>query len=257
MPRSDASTIGALCQAAIPHHGAPDQGRSQIAALLGLVGDVGAHGQLNLGQLVRQHYGDGAAFLLGFTTDTGTVTAASDWGGHAELKEVPASLPGSIERLLHETALSTGLHHFVLALRAREDLLGAPGQRAAPAGILAALARARRNPGNLSFRRLIRRGRAQVEAAARASTHIFRQAEAEALLAQARLTLWAHRLGIDIQAGSGHADEGNHHQGLRPTPFRQEQTQHKHAEKSKPGQARGDDFALQLRSNSNNSNCFH
>src|SRR5437016_8341411 len=43
------------------------------------------YGELNVGQLVREHYGP-AAVLIGFTTYSGTVTAASDWGGPAERK---------------------------------------------------------------------------------------------------------------------------------------------------------------------------
>jgi erythromycin esterase-like protein len=58
-------------------------------------------GQLNLGQLVRERH-DEAALLVGFTTYTGTVTAASDWGGPAERKRVRRALPGSWEELLHE-----------------------------------------------------------------------------------------------------------------------------------------------------------
>ncbi|HJU72969.1 MAG TPA: erythromycin esterase family protein, partial [Gemmatimonadaceae bacterium] len=40
---------------------------------------MGARGELNLGQLVRERFGDRAR-LIGFTTHTGSVTAASDWG---------------------------------------------------------------------------------------------------------------------------------------------------------------------------------
>jgi erythromycin esterase-like protein len=61
-------------------------------------------GQLNLGQLVRERHGD-ETLLVGFTTYTGTVTAASDWGGPAERKHVRRSLPGSWEELLHEREL--------------------------------------------------------------------------------------------------------------------------------------------------------
>jgi erythromycin esterase-like protein/predicted phosphoribosyltransferase len=61
-------------------------------------------GQLNLGQLVRQRYGD-ETLLIGFTTYQGTVTAASDWGGPAERKRVRRALPGSWEELLHEREL--------------------------------------------------------------------------------------------------------------------------------------------------------
>jgi erythromycin esterase-like protein/predicted phosphoribosyltransferase len=58
-------------------------------------------GQLNLGQLVRDHHGD-ETLLAGFTTYVGTVTAASDWGGPAERKRVRRALPGSWEELFHE-----------------------------------------------------------------------------------------------------------------------------------------------------------
>ncbi|OBG93768.1 hypothetical protein A5697_03825 [Mycobacterium sp. E3251] len=64
--------------------------------------EVWADGQLTLGQLVRQRHGDEAR-LIGFSTYTGTVTAASDWGGIAERKVVRPALNGSIEELLHET----------------------------------------------------------------------------------------------------------------------------------------------------------
>jgi erythromycin esterase-like protein len=63
--------------------------------------ELGATGQLNVGQLVRERHGD-AAFIVGFSTYTGTVTAASDWGGAAERKHVRRALPGSWEALLHE-----------------------------------------------------------------------------------------------------------------------------------------------------------
>ena len=70
------------------------------------------HGELNVGQLVRQSYGSDAV-LVGFTTYTGTVTAASDWDGPAERKRVRPALPGSYEALFHES-LGT---NFMLMLR--------------------------------------------------------------------------------------------------------------------------------------------
>jgi erythromycin esterase-like protein len=59
-------------------------------------------GELNLGQLVRERH-PGESFLIGFSTHAGTVTAASDWGVPPEHKRVRPSLPGSYERLFHET----------------------------------------------------------------------------------------------------------------------------------------------------------
>ena len=56
--------------------------------------EMGRRGELNLGQLCRDEWGDDAV-LIGFGTDRGTVTAASRWGGETETKEVRPSVPGS------------------------------------------------------------------------------------------------------------------------------------------------------------------
>jgi erythromycin esterase-like protein len=66
--------------------------------------ELGQAGQLNLGQLVRERHGD-ETLLVGFSTYTGTVTAASDWDRPAERKRVRRALPGSWEELLHERGL--------------------------------------------------------------------------------------------------------------------------------------------------------
>lgn len=70
------------------------------------------HGELNVGQLVRQRYGRDA-ILVGFTTYKGTVTAASEWDGPAERKRVRPALPESYETLFHESAGS----NFLLPIR--------------------------------------------------------------------------------------------------------------------------------------------
>lgn len=64
--------------------------------------EVSADGQLTLGQLARQTYADSAR-LIGMTTYTGSVTAASEWGGPAERKTVRPALNGSVEELFHAT----------------------------------------------------------------------------------------------------------------------------------------------------------
>jgi erythromycin esterase-like protein len=56
--------------------------------------------ELNVGQLVRERYGD-QAFIAGFTTYHGTVAAASRWDGPVERKRVRPGLPDSIEAMLH------------------------------------------------------------------------------------------------------------------------------------------------------------
>lgn len=59
-------------------------------------------GEINLGQLCKDKYGD-ASYLIGFGTHKGTVAAARSWGAEVEIKEVKASYPQSMERLFHES----------------------------------------------------------------------------------------------------------------------------------------------------------
>ncbi len=67
--------------------------------------DMAELGQLNVGQLIRERHG-AQAFIAGFTTYTGTVTAASHWGGAAERKHVRPALPGSWEDVFHEQGVA-------------------------------------------------------------------------------------------------------------------------------------------------------
>lgn len=79
--------------------------------------EMGEGGQLNLGQLVRERRGP-EAVLVGFTTYTGTVTAASNWDGPAENKRVRPALPGSYEHHFHEAEIQA----LLLEMRGQEDL---------------------------------------------------------------------------------------------------------------------------------------
>lgn len=63
--------------------------------------EMGEHGGLSLGQLVRAKRGHDAV-LVGFTTDSGTVTAASAWDGPARRRHLNPALPGSYESLFHD-----------------------------------------------------------------------------------------------------------------------------------------------------------
>jgi protein-L-isoaspartate(D-aspartate) O-methyltransferase len=74
--------------------------------------ELGAMGEFNVGQLCRQHHGDGA-YLLGFGTDHGTVAAASNWDGPMERMQVRPAHPTSYEALCHQT----GVPGFLLPLR--------------------------------------------------------------------------------------------------------------------------------------------
>jgi protein-L-isoaspartate(D-aspartate) O-methyltransferase len=85
-------------------------------------------GEHNIGQLVRERWGEECA-LIGFGTHTGTVTTASDWDSDHETKRVLPSRKDSYERACHESGidrflldLSPGLHE-ALCRRLAEPLL--------------------------------------------------------------------------------------------------------------------------------------
>jgi erythromycin esterase-like protein len=73
---------------------------------------MGQQGELNVGQLVRERHGRDS-ILLGFSTFTGTVTAAHDWDEPAEQRHVRPGLAGSVESLMHRV----GTPDFLLDLR--------------------------------------------------------------------------------------------------------------------------------------------
>jgi erythromycin esterase-like protein len=73
---------------------------------------LGGGRELNVGQLIRQAHPT-TCRLLGFTTSSGTVTAASNWHGDAERKIVRPPLPGSWEALFH----AIGIPNFYLDLK--------------------------------------------------------------------------------------------------------------------------------------------
>jgi erythromycin esterase-like protein len=70
--------------------------------------DMHARGELNLGQLVRERY-ENRAVLVGFSTYSGSVTAASTWGGPVERKMVRPALPDSYEAVFHEVGVPSFL----------------------------------------------------------------------------------------------------------------------------------------------------
>jgi erythromycin esterase-like protein len=80
--------------------------------------EMADRGEVNLGQLVRERWGH-SALLVGFSSYSGTVTAASDWDAPAEQKIVRPALDGSYESLFH----GLGLGNFFLALRGNSDAI--------------------------------------------------------------------------------------------------------------------------------------
>jgi erythromycin esterase-like protein len=82
--------------------------------------EMGQLGEWNVGQLTRERMGN-QSMLIGFTTHSGTVTAASDWDGRAERKRVNPALPDSFEALFH----TVGIPDFLLPLRGNARLVEA------------------------------------------------------------------------------------------------------------------------------------
>ncbi len=66
--------------------------------------EMGQLGELNLGQLVRERHGPEVR-SIGFTTYSGTVMAASDWGERPQRKRVRAALSDSYEELFHDVGM--------------------------------------------------------------------------------------------------------------------------------------------------------
>ena len=91
--------------------------------------ETAASGELNVGQLVRERH-PGDCRLIGFTTYTGTVTAASDWEGPAERKWVRPALADSVEELLHEVGEKGFMLRFGAASGSAQALCSARLERA-------------------------------------------------------------------------------------------------------------------------------
>ncbi|UIF90757.1 erythromycin esterase family protein [Cupriavidus sp. UYPR2.512] len=93
-------TLAQLLQA----HG--PQSRAVVWAHNSHIGDASktemgaSQGQLNIGQLCRESFGDAAA-LIGFSTYDGTVAAATSWDGPMEIKQVRPARADSYEHLFH------------------------------------------------------------------------------------------------------------------------------------------------------------
>ncbi len=79
--------------------------------------EVSLFGRLNLGQLVRERYKD-EVYLIGFTTHSGTVTAASFWGEAVQRKNISLSTAESFEHLFHRSEIPS----FYLNVRDNKQL---------------------------------------------------------------------------------------------------------------------------------------
>lgn len=86
----------------------------------------GRQGQLNVGQLCRQAFGE-QVYAIGQGTDHGTVAAASTWDGEMEIKQVRPALPDSYERLMHMTEMDA--FFLPLTKSPNQQLISALAQR--------------------------------------------------------------------------------------------------------------------------------
>nr|WP_296759724.1 erythromycin esterase family protein [Thioalkalivibrio sp.] len=74
--------------------------------------EMGMRGEINIGQLAREAWGD-EAYLIGFGTDHGTVAAASNWDEPMQVMQVRPSHPDSYEQVFHRVSHE----RFLLPLR--------------------------------------------------------------------------------------------------------------------------------------------
>lgn len=65
--------------------------------------DMLKEGQVNIGGLAREQWGEDEVSLIGFGTYEGEVIASEAWDGPVQVMPVPSGLPGSYEELFHET----------------------------------------------------------------------------------------------------------------------------------------------------------
>jgi erythromycin esterase-like protein len=91
--------------------------------------EAAIRGEFSVGQLLRERH-PGQCRLVGFSTYTGTVTAADDWGGPAKRRWVRPALTDSVEELFHEVGLKEFLIPFGRAPRTADVLRSAMLERA-------------------------------------------------------------------------------------------------------------------------------
>lgn len=89
----------------------PQRARAVVWAHNSHIGDAAAteqgerFGQVNVGHLVRQALGEDDCYLIGMTTNTGTVRAAHRWNGRDHVMKLNPALDGSVGALLHHASV--------------------------------------------------------------------------------------------------------------------------------------------------------
>jgi erythromycin esterase-like protein len=91
--------------------------------------DMSAGGMVNVGQLVREAYGQNNVYAVGFGSYSGTVIAANEWGASIQTMKVPNAQKGSWEYMLHQSG-ATNKILLSSELRQNENLMNSIGHRA-------------------------------------------------------------------------------------------------------------------------------
>lgn len=71
--------------------------------------DMRSEGMLNIGQLVREEYGEEDTVLIGFASHHGSTIAGRRWGGEMQKMLVPSAMKGSVEEILHSDSTENKL----------------------------------------------------------------------------------------------------------------------------------------------------
>lgn len=74
--------------------------------------DMVFHGQINIGGLAREKWGDDKVSLIGMTTYKGSVIASHAWDGKTEVMKVPEAKKDSLEEILHQSVPLVGSKNF-------------------------------------------------------------------------------------------------------------------------------------------------
>jgi erythromycin esterase-like protein len=91
--------------------------------------DMADAGEVNVGQLARERYGEQRVVLVGFSTHRGTVIAGREWDAPMEVMRVPIGRPDSWEDVLHDAGAGDKLLIFD-GTRLPEESLARRGHRA-------------------------------------------------------------------------------------------------------------------------------
>lgn len=78
--------------------------------------DMAIRGDVNLGGLAREVYGEDRVSLVGFGTYSGSVIASHAWDGPIQVFNLPEAKPESVEEEFHHVCLETGSNNLMTFL---------------------------------------------------------------------------------------------------------------------------------------------